>query len=125
MELKQYAALFWRWAWLIILAAILAAGTAYLTSSAQTPVYQASTQILIDQAPDSRTSEYTNILTSERLARTYVELMTTRPVLKETLERVGDGIDVDTFRTMVNVSIVRDTQLMQLTVDHTDPKMTA
>ncbi len=121
MELKQYASLLWRWAWMIVLATILAAGAAYITSSIQVPVYQSSTELLIDQAPNSQTSDYTDILISERQARTYAQLITNRPVLEETLERLGDGISVGAFKGAIDVQLIRDTQLINVSVEHTSP----
>ena len=75
-DLRQYIALMWRWAWLILLATILAGGAAYITSRLQDPVYQATTTLLINEATtSSQASDYTAILTSERLARTYSEML--------------------------------------------------
>ena len=46
-KINEYAALIWNWAWLLILCALLAGGTAYWASKRQTPVYQASALVLI------------------------------------------------------------------------------
>jgi len=119
MELRQYALLLWRWAWLIVLATVLAAGAAFISSKLQTPVYEASTQLLIDEAPDSEVSDYTAILTSERLARTYAQMMAGRPVLEETIARVGVNLDPDDLSDAVQVQLVRDTQLIEVKVEST------
>ena len=123
IDLRHYAAILWRWAWLIALSALLAAGAAFLASRLQTPVYQASTTLLVNQAPDSQSSEYTAILTSERLARTYAELITTRPVLEETVSRLDLNIDLEDLRKAIDVQLVRDTQLIELKVEHTAPAL--
>jgi succinoglycan biosynthesis transport protein ExoP len=125
MELKQYAYLLWRWLWLIVLVTVLAAGAAFITSKLTTPVYQASTLLLIDEAPDSDTSDYTAILMSERLASTYAEMIKNEVVLEETLSRVGDGLSVGEFKNAVNVQLVRDTQLIEVSVEHTSPVFAA
>ena len=52
-------------------------------SQTQDATYQATAKYLIDLAPTGTSSEYSNILTEERLASTYAELMTTRPVFEE------------------------------------------
>jgi len=48
-DLRQYIALLWQWAWLIVLATLLAGAAAYITSQFQDPVYQATTTLLINQ----------------------------------------------------------------------------
>ncbi len=126
-DLRQYLSLLWRWSWLIILAALLAGGAAYITSQFQDPVYQATTTLLINEATTAQTSDYTAILTSERLARTYSEMLTKRPVLDEVLlrmEALGVSIgneDIDAFKKTITVQLVRDTQLIELSVENTDP----
>src|SRR5665811_1124665 len=103
IDLRQYARILWRWTWLLILCAVLAGGAAFFVSRATTPVYQASTTLLINQAPSSRSSEYTDLLVSERLARTYAEMITQRPVLEATLERLDLDMRVGSLRGAVNV----------------------
>ena len=130
-DLRQYMTLLWRWTWLIILAAVLAGGAAYITSQFQSPVYQATTTLLINEASTAQTSDYTAILTSERLARTYSEMLTKRPVLDDVLlrmEEVGvilDYEDTDAFKEVITVQLVRDTQLIELSVEDTDPERAA
>ncbi|HEX7541410.1 MAG TPA: Wzz/FepE/Etk N-terminal domain-containing protein, partial [Anaerolineales bacterium] len=79
--ITDYANLIWRWAWLLVLCALLAGGTAYWVSSRQTPIYEASTLVMVDAAPTSQTVTYTSLTTSEQLLATYSKLMTTAPLL--------------------------------------------
>jgi non-specific protein-tyrosine kinase len=118
MELKQYAALILRWLWLIILATVLAAGAAFITSTLQTPTYEASTSLLIDQAPSTQTSEYTGLLMSERLAKTYAQLITDPLVLEQTSANMGDGVDIKKLENAISVELVRDTQIIDLIVEY-------
>ncbi|MCZ7667066.1 MAG: Wzz/FepE/Etk N-terminal domain-containing protein [Chloroflexi bacterium] len=53
MVIKEYIALVWRWAWLIVLGILVAAAAAFIVSKNTTPVYRASSRLLIDQAPGS------------------------------------------------------------------------
>ena len=127
-DLRQYIALLWRWAWLIVLAIALAGAAAYITSSLQDPVYQSTTTMLINEAPSTRTSEYTAILTSERLARTYSQMFEKRPVLDEVYETLAlEGVYAgpEAIAGAVEVQLVRDTQLIELSVENTDPELAA
>jgi non-specific protein-tyrosine kinase len=124
MELKQYTALLWRWKWLIVLATLLAAGAAYGASRMQVPIYRATTTLMINQAPNEQV-DYTAILTSERLARTYAEMLTNRPVLEEVIQRLGSLESPEVLRGMVSVQLVRDTQLITVSVEHASPAWAA
>lgn len=125
MELRQYTAILWRWKWLLVVCTLLGAASAYIVSSLTAPVFEASTTLLINEAPDSRSFYYAAPLTSERLARTYAGLLTTRPVLEEALFRLELGIDADDLEDVVDVQLVRDTQLIELTVEDANPSRAA
>jgi len=125
MELKQYTALLWRWKWLIVLATLLAAGAAYGTSRMQVPTYRATTTLMINQAPSEQVTDYTAILTSERLARTYVEMLTNRPVLEEVILRLGASTTPEALAKTIDVQLIRDTQLITVSVEHFSPAWAA
>ncbi|MDX1413607.1 MAG: polysaccharide biosynthesis tyrosine autokinase [Candidatus Promineifilaceae bacterium] len=122
MELKRYLGVLRRWIWLIILGAIVAGGAAYFISSNMTPVYAASARYLIDEAPGSNNSnEYSKLLTEQKLAQTYVEIATARPVLEETIIQLGLPFSVNQLREMVSVSAPIDTQILVINAEDTDP----
>ena len=125
MEVREYSAIIWRWKWLLVLCTILAAGAAFVVSSLTTPVFEASTTLLVNQPPDSRTSEYTAILASERLALTYTQMLTKRPVLTEAVSRLGLDIDLEDLQRAIDVQLIRDTQLIELKAENTDPSLAA
>lgn len=114
-----------RWAWLLILATILAGGAAYLISKRTTPVYQAVTTILINEAPANRNTDYTSIITSERLAQTYSQLMVKGPVLQGVIERLALPFELEDLREAIQVQPVRDTTLIEVRVEDTDPQRAA
>ncbi len=121
IELRQYFEILRKWIWLIAATTIIAGVTAFLVSRHMTPVYQASSTLLINQARNPDVS-YQDILTSERLTRTYAKLLTSRPVLEETARRLGlDEID----QKSLTVQPVRDTQLIVLKVNSTIPSLAA
>ena len=56
-DLRRYMALVWHWAWLLALAAVLAAAAAYIVSKRTTPLYQTSTLLLVSQGQAARTDD--------------------------------------------------------------------
>lgn len=122
MELRQYATLLRKWLWLILVSTLIAGAASYVVSKNSTPIYQASTTLMVNQAANPTSGAvYADILTSERLASTYAKLLTSGPVLEETGKQVG----VDPKQLLKNISVtsVRDTQLLQIQVDGPDPQL--
>lgn len=126
MVLQRYLTLFWRWLWLLLLLTLLAGGAAYLVSNRMTSIYEASTTLLINQAPASSASpDYNAVLTAERLARTYAELLVKRPVLEEVVRELNLSITPSALAERVRVRPIRDTQLIVVTVEDIDPQRAA
>lgn len=121
MDLRKYWTILWRWAWLIALGTLLAAGAAFIVSRNMTPVYSASVTLLVNQAPRSGLTDYSSILTSQQLAKTYSELLHKRPVLEAAIAQLNLPLDPAELARTVSVDLIRDTQLIVLNVEDTDP----
>ncbi|MGA2488612.1 MAG: polysaccharide biosynthesis tyrosine autokinase [Anaerolineales bacterium] len=117
-KVSEYATLLWKWAWLLILSALLAGGVAYWVARHQTPVYQATALVLVDSAPDSQTLTYSELTTSQQLASTYAREMITTPLLDEVAKRLKLAAFPDT--ASVDVEPIQNTQLMTVTIQDTD-----
>lgn len=122
-DLRYYGYLLWHWAWLILLAAVLAAVAAYFVSIQMTPVYEASTTVLVDKASTDGSTEYQSVLISERLTQTYAELLVREPVLEEVIERLELGLSAEDLGEMITVMPVRDTQLIEIQIESTNPDL--
>ena len=125
IDILQYWAIIRRWLHLILIIAVVAAVSAFVFSVRTVPVYRATSVVLIQQATNNAlVVDYANVLTNERLARTYAQLLTTRPVLEQTLERLGlqGQLDPSTLKQNIRVSPVRDTSLLRIQVEDTDPE---
>ena len=125
INIKEYLALFWQWAWLIALAALLAGTAAYFVSRRMTPVYQASTTVLVNEAPANKSTDYSAVMASERLTRTYAEMIKKEPALASTIEQLGLQLALDDLQEMITVKPLTDTQLIQVSVESTDPAAAA
>ena len=117
MELKEYLRIIKHWAWLMILGLILGGVGGYFASDYQTPVYQTSTRIMIMRPPQESASDYT-YLSAQQLTQTYVQLVTTSPVLEAASAELGYEIKVE----QISVQQIRDTQVIQLTVEDENPE---
>lgn len=130
MELRHYINLLRKWLWLIVLCTIIASAAAFLFSRQQTPIYEATSTILINQARSPvRGTEYADILTSERVARTYAELLQDWPTLELSASRLGFEQDFETIAEQYKIALavdpIRDTQLIELRVEANSPELAA
>lgn len=130
MELRFYFNLLRKWLWLIILCGAIAGAAAYLLSRQQTPIYEATSTVLINQARSAtRGTEYADILTSERVARTYAEILKDWPVLQQAASQFGFGENyqamAEQYQLDVSVVPVRDTQLVRVAVEANNPEVAA
>ncbi|MBK9711688.1 MAG: polysaccharide biosynthesis tyrosine autokinase [Kouleothrix sp.] len=126
MELKQYVRLLWRWSWLVVVLMLLPGAAAYAISKQIQPVYQASTSLLVNQAPaNSMTIDYNALRASEGLAKNYVPLLVKRPVLAAVISNLKLNTAPELLAAKVDASVPRDTQIIVLTVDDPDPQLAA
>lgn len=122
MEVKRYLSLIWRWAWLVVLGIIISGGGAFIISKNMTAIYQASSRLLIDEAPGgSGGNEYSQLLVAQRLAQTYVEIMNTRPIQEEVVDRLDLPFGASTLASKIAISVPPETQILVITVQDTDP----
>lgn len=123
LDLKVYVRIFWHWLWLIVLCSVMAAAAAYVASIFSVPIYQASTTLMIDEAR-SPTANYQDLLTSERIARTYVELIKRPVTLAQVAQQFGVTKEVlEEAITDVTVTSIRDTQLIKITIEGISPEL--
>ncbi|MBK7918643.1 MAG: polysaccharide biosynthesis tyrosine autokinase [Chloroflexi bacterium] len=126
MALKDYFSLVWRWTWLVVLGVLVAGGAAYIVSKNTTPVYRASSRLLIDEAPGSNAgNDYSQVLFEQRLAQTYVEILTTTPILEKTISALDLPFSAAALRGKITVSAPQDTQIIVISVEDTDKERTA
>jgi capsular exopolysaccharide synthesis family protein len=126
MELKKYTRLLWYWSWFIILSALIAGAGALLVSKRTTPVYEASATLLLNQAQSGNTRpEYSDVLMSEHLAKTYAELLSKRPILDTVIQNLKLDTSASSLEKRIRVSVIRDTLLIIVSVEDTEPARAA
>jgi len=125
MELAQYGSALRRWWWLLVLGALLAGGGVYLASRNTTPVYQATTRLFVNQVQVPGLPSYGDLQTSERLTKTYSELLHSRLVLDETIKQLNVSLTTESLDGKIKTEAIRDTQLLQVTVEDTDSNRAA
>lgn len=120
MELKNYLNIFKKW-WLVI--AFFTALTTLLTTILVftiPPTYKASTLLIVNQAQGA-TINLNDVMTAERLARTYAEVVTKRPVLEAVITQLNLPLTTTELGKKIEVQLIRDTQLINIAVADKNP----
>ena len=112
-----------RW-WLLVVVTALGAMLGYTISQRQTPVYEATTTVLVGQIFRSINIDRQEILTSELVAQTYSDLARRQPVLQAVVDTLNLRQSWQQLRSRVGVELVEGTQLIQITVE-ADSSLTA
>ena len=123
MELTRYISTLRRWWWLLLAGMLIAGGASYGISRTLTPIYRSTATLLVNQTQVPGTIAYNDILTSERLTRTYSHLINQRPVLQEVIHRLDLDTTRDQLSGMLDIDVVTDTQLLRLSVENADPAL--
>lgn len=120
MELKLIGQMLRRWSWLLVIGLLVGGGIGYAISIYQTPEYLAGTKILVME-PLGENGSNVNNLNDKELAETYMQLLTTQPILESVSEKVGQTVK----KAQIRVTRVRDTGLLEVTVRDTDASRAA
>ena len=126
MQIKQYFEIVRTWWWLVVVSALLAGGAAYVVSRQQPNTYQAATTLLVNQTSNpGGIADAAALTVSGQLAKTYSQLLLNRPLMEETITQLGLSLSPTELAKKVTVAPVRDTQLLVVTVEDTDPALAA
>lgn len=121
-ELKEYLRIVRKRLWLIVaMVAIAASAAAVVSYFVLTPVYSASTKIIVNKSSDSTgtTVQDLNTVTMNiRLVDTYKEIIKTTGIMDKVAAKFPEfGLTGEQMIGKVRVSSVNDTQVMTLSVE--------
>ena len=125
IELRWVFEVVRRWWWLIFSMALLATVVAFAVTAWMPPVYEASAKLLISPARNSTASQYTDLMASEQLALTYSQMLKDRSVLAAVKEQLSLEQSVGKLGDQIQAELIRDTQLIQLTVSDSNADQAA
>jgi capsular polysaccharide biosynthesis protein len=113
--------------WLIVLITALATIISGVVSYFfLTPIYQASTQILVNQAKsEQQLYNYNEVQTNLQLVNTYSVIIKSPTILEKVKEELDLDRTVDELNEQIQVSSEKDSQVFSVIVDDPDPAMAA
>ena len=115
MSLTEYVRILRRWGWVLVLAALLTAGAAYIYSKLQTPIYRSTIQVGVQPTrPDL------GLTTSAKtLLRYYVSVIDTETYAQKVI--TDKGLDRTPGSLLSDVTIASDDSRFVITIDVKDP----
>ena len=108
--------------WLIISVGIFCgAGCFAISRFILTPVYESSTRIYILNKTESQTVTYSDVQLGTQLTKDYAELINSRYVLEEVIQKLSLDMEYKDLLRKVSVDTPADTRIVSITVEDTDP----
>lgn len=124
MDQQWIALMLRRWGWLIALATLLVGGTAFAVSRVLPSSYTATATLFVQQqASPVAGQQWSDVQTSQQLARTYEKMILTQPVLEQVIAGLGLRTTPEDLARHVSAKLVRDTVLIQVSAEDHDPQM--
>lgn len=125
IDLKQCLFILLGKKWLIITIVLVAAIVSYLYSSYIPPVYQAEALLMVDNSSvDFANMTEFPFAQSNKGLTTYSRLFKTNRLLKEVLEEINDeSLTVKELQDNIDISILPDTNLINITLKYTEPEL--
>lgn len=115
-----------RWSWLCVLAAALGGAAGYAVAARQPKVYESAGKIMVVPSQQgAETPRYDELLSAERMTRTYAEMLKTPPVIEAAAREANIGRSYSELVQHILVQPLRDTQLIEVRVYNEEPEMAA
>lgn len=130
IELRELFYIVWRRLWIIVLITILSVITSGLVSIfILDSEYETFTTLMLGKPSSgmlsNETIQYNDILLNQKLVSTYGQIAKSRLVSNEVIENLGLDFTPEQLGSKVNVSLVKDTEIIKIVVKDKDPELAA
>lgn len=119
IDIREYIRPLFKWWWLIVVTTMIAGVSSFLATRQQTPVYRATTKLMIGNIIEESNPSNTDFSIARQLATTYVDIAGGQLVKQATMEALG----LNQLPEIV-VRQLNDTNILEITVTATNPEVT-
>ncbi|MBP1934970.1 YveK family protein [Ammoniphilus resinae] len=127
IDLRELLEIIRKRIWIIALVTVLATVVSGIVSFfVLTPIYESSTQLLVNKSEnknDLMMPTANDIQTNLRLIDTYNVIIKSPRILEKAISNMGLDMTASQLGNKINVTAVRDSQVMSITVTDPDPLM--
>lgn len=111
--------------WILPIFISLGISATYWITKNTEPVYRVSATVMLTKSNVGQSSNYEAVMITESLARTYAKIMTSTNTLEQVANQIGEGLDAGELKNAASAEPVANTQIIELVVEYSDPKMAA
>ena len=122
MDLSKILNLLYRYSWLLVLGALIAALTTYYQLSNQPTGYKASTDILIGPGLDSPNPDLNSLRIGGQLGQTYAEVLSSDSFLEAVNNKLPQKMDLTELDNSITNRQSPDTRVLTIITYYHDPK---
>ena len=125
IDLREYFQIIKKRAWIIILITVIAMITSGIISFfVLSPVYESNTTLIVnaDQNKESEVLTGDQLNVTQKLTLTYGEIIKSRSVIDDVIKKLDLDKNYSEVVNEITVSPVKDTQIISITVQDTNPK---
>ena len=123
LDLKDYLRILLRWWWIPVLGIVGGGVIAFFITNAMTPVFNASAKVLVQGGQNVGGPTASDIEASQQIARTYSDLIKTRPIMERVAEELGLPYGAGVVASKITVSSPRS--LILIKASDPDPQVAA
>ena len=125
IDLREIFAVLLHWMWLLLLSALIVGAAAFAISKfVITPTYESRTRIVIlNKENNSNTITYSDLQMGTQLTKDYAELIRSRYVVEQVIQKFNLNMNYGQFVEMMNVETPSDTRIIDITIEHPDPML--
>jgi capsular polysaccharide biosynthesis protein len=123
IELREILRILRKRIWIVVLITILATAiSGVLSYFFMTPIYQASTQILVNNSKESSNTplNVNDLRFNLDIIQTYIEVITSPRILDQAIREMKLNLTYQQLKSKINVSTVKQSQLISITVEDPD-----
>lgn len=122
IDLLEIFVILWSRIWLIFSVGLFAALACFAFSRfVLAPVYESTTKIYILNKSESAAVTYSDVQLGSQLTKDYAELINSRYVLEEVIQKLSLDMEYDELLKVVKVETPSDTRIVSIIVEDGDP----
>jgi polysaccharide biosynthesis transport protein len=124
LDLRDYLAVLRRRRWIVLQTIVIVVAVAMAVTFLQTPRYASETRVVV-QPNTGRDDAVTELVLGARELETQKELVVSRPVAELVVQDLELDVEPEDLLADISVSLLRDTQILQIEATSTDPEEAA
>lgn len=123
--LREYFQIVRKRVWIIVLATAIAVSlSGILSYYVLQPIYEAFTTLIVSKPSDEEAIiQYSDVLLSQKLVKTYGEILKSRNVSNQVIENLRLNISSEQLKQKVTITPVNDTEIVQIKVMDINPEL--